>query len=171
MSVGKVCGYVQISVAQILEEQVLAQNTILQAFSSTGDTLWMTASDVVFYAHRKLGSLFFLLEVSDCRKVISKSIFSLRSLNLQKKLVPSLHSLGTQWCDRSVLSRRSCLHTSIYPFRLGLHVITTYQMIRWIFKYNRLSWTCWLSPWWIIFVIARFYHFCNMNKTETFAIS
>lgn len=63
MSVGKVCGYVQISVARRTNTGGIsaAQNGTLQAFSGSGDTLWMTASDAVFHAHHKSGFIIFRL--------------------------------------------------------------------------------------------------------------
>lgn len=119
MSVGKVCGYVQISVAPCADTggATAAHNAgfFWRWWYFMNDSVWC-----VVWRASQVGVRYFFcsrsLRLSGRRKVISESIFSVRSLNLirlQCREAASHHSLAwTQWCERSVLPT-SRLHTSI----------------------------------------------------------
>lgn len=135
MSVGKVCGYVQISVARCTDTggASAAQNDILEAFSGSGDTLWMTASDVLFCAHHKLDSLFFPwgFRLSEGHQWVYTWF---KIFKLAEEPFPVVHLLEAGGANAAFDQHPASTFTRICLFRHGLHVITTYQIISWVFQ-------------------------------------
>lgn len=162
--------------APILEERLLLTTAQCRLFLAL----------VILYEWQRLmccltciaswGSLFFcsrFLRLSGRRKVISESIFSVRSLNLirlQCRKAASNHSLAwTQWCERSVLPT-SCLHTSICS-DTGF---TLSQRIRWSDGFSSATGStghvyCRHDEWSLL--LWDFIVFCNITDTKTCAIS
>lgn len=158
MSVGKVCGYVQISVAR-------CTNTGGASAAPNGTLLFLALAILYEWQRLMCCSTHITsrvhcssLEVSDCRRVISKSTFSLRSFSHFQSLT-CLNPVV--WTQRLTNVLPPLLHPSVHTRASCYHNISDYQMG---FKCNRLDRTCCLSQWWIIFVIARFYQFAIWIK-------
>lgn len=155
--------------APILEEQVLLRTAHCRLFLA----LWYFMNDSIWCGvlrPSQVGFVIFLHEVSDCRKVISKSIFSLRSYNLQKSCLQSLTCwnplVRMQRFDQRPASapRSICSDTG---FMLSQHIRLSDGFSSASGSTGHVD--CRSDE--LSLLLQDVIVFCNMNKTKTFPIS